>query len=90
MTDTKRDNNGNPVMSAASDADGNTVINIQVNPTSHSVVTDDGSSGSDFPRTTFARDNNQVPLLGGVSSSDGTTPVGLYAKSTGALKVKST
>lgn len=87
----KVDNNGNPVMTVASNADGNTLVNLKVDPTSHGIVYEDGTTGSDFARTTIPRDANSVPMLAGVSSSDGTTPVVVYGNpATGALLTKST
>lgn len=88
MTDAKRDNNQITTILGASSADGSTPVPIQVNPTSHSIKTDVGTTGTDLSGDDASRDNNGVPVMIGVSSSDGITPVPVYASPTGALLLK--
>lgn len=91
MTDAKLDNNYNPVLIVASNADGVTPMMIYVDPSSHGLMIEDGTTGTDFPRATAPRDRNQNPTAMGVSSSDGTTPIPIYGNpATGALLIKTT
>jgi len=88
MTDAKRDNNQVPVMLGVSNADGKTPTPIKIDPTSHTILMENGSSGTDLGGDDAARDNNQVPVMLAVSEDDGETPVPLYINpATGALLV---
>lgn len=91
MSNAARDQNRVPTMVVADSTDGTTPINIKVNPTIHSLMIDDNTTGTDRSDAPAKRDENRVPLLMGVSSDDGVTPVPIYGDaSTGALLVDST
>lgn len=78
MTDAPRDNNGVPVMLATSSADGVTVLALTLNPTTHGVIIEDNTTGSDLSTNTAKRDRNQVPVAMGTSNANGVLPVPLY------------
>jgi hypothetical protein len=85
-----RDNNSIPVFIGLSDSDGSTILNLQVDPTSHGIIIDDNTTGSDLTGDNAPRDNNSVPTVLATSSSDGITPVPVYIKSaTGGLLINS-
>lgn len=81
MTNAKRDENGVTTKLATSNADGTTPLSVQVNPTTHGLVVDDGVGGSDLSGDIASRDENSVPVMIAVSSVDGVTPVPLYIDS---------
>ena len=85
-----RDNNRIPTLQAVLNTDGLTPTDIQADPTSHTIATDDNTTGSDNGPTDAKRDGNYVPTAIAVSESDGTTPVVLYANSSGDLLIDST
>jgi len=91
MTNAIRDNNGIPVALATSNADGVTVLPMQVDPTTHGIILDDNTTGTDkSPNSNAKRDQNQVPVMMGVSSVDGVSRVALYIDSaTGKLLLNS-
>lgn len=76
-----RDNNHVPVKGGASNADGVTIIALEVDPTNHYLQVSDGSTGSDLSQEPSSRDENHIPGLMGVSSADGVTPVPIYLDS---------
>lgn len=83
-----RDNNHIPVKMGTSNADGVTPIAIRVNPTTHEIMVENGSTGSDLSDEPAVRDENHVPAWMGVSSDDGVTPVPVYVDSvTGKLLI---
>lgn len=83
MTDAKKDSNQVPVMLATSNADGTTPLPIRVNPTTHAIVNDDNTTGSDLSGDNAKRDNNGEPVMLGVSSADGLTPTPIYGNPSG-------
>lgn len=88
---TNRDNNQVTIITAASNADGTTSVAIKADPTSHRLVMENGTSGSDLSGDDASRDVNSVPFMLAISSSDGVTPVPIYANpSTGAILIKRT
>lgn len=82
MAEAKKDANGVPTMIGTSNADGETPINVAVDPSSHGVNMEDGMTGSDLSDDIASRDNNGETVLMGVSSSDGVTPTPIYVRST--------
>ena len=78
MTDAPRDNNGIPAMLGTSNADGVTVLPLTLDPVTHGVIMNDGTTGSDLSTNTAKRDRNQMPVAMGVSNVDGVTRVPLY------------
>ena len=90
MTDTVRDNNQTPAITALLNSDGSTIVRIKVNPTTHITQISDGTTGSDLTGDNAPRDNNGIPVMMGVSSADGATPVPIYADTNGNLLIDST
>ena len=66
MADIIRDNNRVTGMAATLNSDGSTPVNIVVDATSHAVMVDDNSTGSDNGGTDAPRDDNRVPVMIGV------------------------
>jgi hypothetical protein len=91
MTNVTRDANGVWGMLGTSNADGITVLPVQVDPTLHGIIIDDNTTGSNLSANNVGkRDQNQVPVLMGVSNVDGVTPVQCYIDSaTGKLLINS-
>jgi hypothetical protein len=90
MADAKRDQNYVTTLLATSNADGSTPVLIQVDPTTHALLTVDDVDGSDLSGNIASRDNNRVTVWMGVSSADGVTPTAIYADpATGELLVRS-
>lgn len=85
---TYHDGNGVHTLLVVGD-DGHTLMNLDVDPNTHELMTSDGTTGSDNGPVVSRHDGNNVAILMGVSSSDGKTPIALYATS-GALLVEST
>lgn len=86
----KRDENRIPTIQVVSDTDGETLINLQADPTSHALDVDNNTTGSDNGPADAARDENRIPIAMAVSSADGVTPVALYANSSNCLLIDST
>lgn len=90
MTDAPRDNNQIPTALGTLQSDGETPTPIEADPSSHTLATDDGTTGSDNSSSDEAyRDNNHNPVMIAVSESDGITPVHLYVDGDGKLLVDS-
>lgn len=88
MTEAKKDNNQIPVSLATSNADGETPVLFEANPTNHGLTVEDNTTGSDLSDDIASRDNNGIPVAMAVSEADGVTPVAIYAdSSSGALLV---
>lgn len=85
-----RDENSVATIIGASNTDGSTIVRVKADSTSHRLLVQNGTSGSDHGPVNDARDENGVPCLMAVSSSDGQTPVVLYVNSSGRLLIKST
>lgn len=85
-----RDNNNVPTKILALDTDGKTIVRLVVDPVTHKIKVNNGTTGSNHGPTNALRDENFVPVLIGVSSSDFITPVVAYGDVTGALKIQST
>lgn len=90
MANAGRDSNGATTKIGVLDSDGVTTAQLKAIPTTHEVLMEDGSSGSDLSGDNAARDANGVTALMATSNADGTTPVPLYINASGALLVKRT
>lgn len=90
MADAKKDDNRVPTLIATLNTDGETMVNVTVNPSTHGLDVDDDTSGSDMSSGNADRDGNRRTGLIGVSSADGVTPVEVYADSSGNLLINST
>lgn len=90
MASTPRDQNGIPVMSALSNADGSTILPVKCS-TAHALSVSNGIGGSDLTGDDAPRDENRVPIFMAVSAVDGITPVPIYLDSaTQGLLIRST
>lgn len=90
MTNAYRDENSVPTKTALSNADGETILRVKADPTTHALNVNDDTTGSDLSGDIAARDENSVPVMLAVSSADGVTPVPLYIDSvTGKLLINS-
>lgn len=88
--DAKRDQNNVPGMLGVLNTDGETVMSVQANPTTHSLSVDNAATGSDNGPAQALRDGNFVPTLLAVSSADGETLVPLYVDADGKLLIDET
>lgn len=89
MANAQKDQNGVSTITGVLESDGETVVRIVADPTSHGLSVDDGSTGSDLGPENAARDENDVPTLLAVSSADGVTPVALYVTADGHILIDS-
>lgn len=91
MVQAKRDKNGYPTALCTSNADGETPVLLQINPTTHALRAEDDTTGSDLSDNIASRDKNNYPVMMGVSSADGVTPTAIYADpATGLILIQST
>lgn len=84
------DDNHVATLTGILNTNGTTITNVKANSSTHGVLVNDGSTGTDNGPSQAMFDDNHVPTAIAVSSSDGVTPVPLYVDSSGALLVKST
>jgi hypothetical protein len=84
------DENSVPTMIGVSETDGTTIDRVQVNPSNHTLIVDDNTTGTSHGDGTASRDENSHTVLIAVSSADGITPVQVYISSDGKLLVDST
>lgn len=87
--DASLDENSVPTLIAALDSDGETITRVQASPTTHGLIINDDTTGSDNGPENALHDGNGRPTLIAVSSADGITPVVVYVDSNGALLVDS-
>ena len=73
-----RDENSVPTKIAVSNSDGVTIVRTQANSSTHRLLVNNGTTGSNFGIRNAHRDENDVPVLLAVSSGDGRTPIELY------------
>lgn len=85
----KRDENHVPTIIGASNADGKTIIPIQIEPGNHLLNVDDDITGVNYGTKNAQRDENHVSCLMAVSSVDGKTPVTIYVNPNGDLLINS-
>lgn len=89
MAQAPRDENRIPALLGVLNSDGVTPTVVLVDPSTHALSVEDGTTGSSLGGTNAVRDQNRVPVLLAVSSADGVTPVPVYADSNGALLIDS-
>ncbi len=92
MANAKRDPNRVTTLTALLETDGTTIMNLGAEPTTHTLMVDDNTTGSDNGPTPerALRDENYVTTIYAVSSADGETPVALYANADGELLIDHT
>lgn len=81
MTNAIIDQNGTKSALCTSNADGITPLRLYLDPSTHEIVVNDGTTGSDLSGDNASRDQNIEPVLMGTSSSDNATPVAPYINS---------
>lgn len=86
----KRDQNNVPTILGVLNTDGETVVGVKINPTTHALAVDNNTTGSDNGPTQALRDENFIPTMLAVSSSDGETLVPLYVDTNGKLLIDET
>ena len=89
MANAKGDDNRIPLLLATLNTDGVTPQPVNVDPFSHAISSNIGTTGTGFS-TTGTRDQNRVTGMYGVSSADGITLVEIYANSSGELLMDQT
>lgn len=90
MTNAIRDNNNIPALLGVLNTNGTTLVRVQANPSTHTLIVDNASTGSDFGPTGRAlRDENNVTTMCATSEIDGVTPVPIYVTSDGKLLMDS-
>ena len=70
--------------------DGQTLVNIEANLSTHALATSAGSTGTNNGPTISRHDESHVSTLLAVSNVDGKTPVVVYGDSSGNLLIEST
>ncbi len=89
----KKDENGRPTVIAVSSANGTTIVQAQAHPTAHSLLMEDGTSGSDHGNNggNAMIDENSVSVWTAISSTDGSSIVEVYLNpATKKILIKST
>lgn len=76
-------------MTGRLNTNGLTVTRVQVNASTHGLMINDSSTGTDQGGTNAATDENDRPTMFAVSESDGISPISLYVDSNGKLLVDS-
>lgn len=92
MAQANRDENRVTTLTAVSNADGTTPLNVYNSSVSvHALKVADATTGTVASAVNAPRDQNTIPVVMAASSADGTTPVTLAVDSiTHALLVQST
>ena len=86
-----KDDNGTPTLMVTRNDDGVFPMTPYSNPTTHHLLVEDGTTGSQTATNNAVRDNNAYPVMIAVSSTDFKTPVPVFGDfSTGAILVQST
>ena len=80
MTDAYRDENSRPTLICASSADGQTIVQIVADPTTHGLKVDDNTTGSDNGNNggSAMLDQNGVPVMTALSSDGDGAIVEVY------------
>lgn len=89
MSNAAIDSNSKETLTARLNTDGKTVIRIEADASSHGIMVNVGTTGSDNGGTNAAFDENGRTTTFVVSSIDGKTLVALYADSSGNLLIDS-
>ena len=89
MADAIKDQNQIPVMLGISSSDRVTPTLTTVDPITHALRVDDGTTGGSLSVGIASRDKNTVTTMIVASSTDGATPVELYVNSSGKLLINS-
>lgn len=91
MANARHDDNHAPTLLVTSENDGTTLVPVQIIPSSHSILVEDGTTGTDFGPVVPSRDDNHVVVAFGLSIADGVTLIPIYGDpATGAILIQST
>lgn len=95
MANASLDQNSIASLTGALNTTGDTIVKVQADASTHALLTDDGTTGSDHGPTDALHDENGRPSLLAVSSQtitvngvdymQGVTPVVIYADASGHL-----
>lgn len=85
-----KDDNFVNTITGVLNTDGDTVVAITANPSTHALSVSDGTVGTDLGPSNALKDANNVSTVMAVSNSDGVTPVVLYTNSDGAILIQTT
>lgn len=86
----KRDENNVTTITGVLNSDGETIVVVEADPTTHGLSVNNATTGSDNGPIEALRDENFVPTLLAVSGDDGETIVPLYVDSDGKLLIDET
>ncbi len=88
MAEVKKDNNLVPTLTGVLNTNGTTPTRVLANPTTHILMVNDSTTGSDFGNDIAARDNsgNTVAIATDASGNI----INLYVDSSGNLLIDST
>ena len=89
MTNAYLDENSVPTLIGTLNSDGTSITRVLADPSRHSIMANDGTTGSDNGNNgnNANKDQNGRSVLIATSSVDGKTPVEVYVDSTGALLI---
>lgn len=89
MSNAALDENSRPTLTGTLNTNGKGIVRIKVDPTSHALKVNNGTTGSDNGNNNGNAnlDENSKPVLTAVSSADGKTVVEVYALSDGSLMI---
>ena len=90
MANAPKDENRIPVILGVSSIDGVTPTMVTADPSTHFIMTEDNTTGSDLSADQAYRDGNLITTMIAVSEVDGVTPVPLYVNASGELLIDST
>lgn len=100
MSDAALDSNSVATLTGALSSNGDSVVKVKANPSTHVLAVDDNTTGSDFGPANALHDSNNRPTLiavsnltatvGGIAYVQNVTPVVIYTDSSGKLLVDST
>lgn len=91
MANARHDDNHAPTLLVTSKNDGTTLVPVEIDPSTNSIVVSDGTTGSDFGPATPSRDDSHVVVAFGLSVADGVTLIPIYGDpATGAMLIQST
>lgn len=83
------DENSRPTATAVLNTDGETIVRLMANPTTHVLVVSDGTTGDDNGGEGAFLDENSRPTLFAKSSDGDGALVSLYADTDGRLLIDS-
>lgn len=99
MANAAIDQNSVATLTGALSSNGDSVVKVKADPSTHALQIDDNTTGSDFGPANALHDDNSRPTLiavssttgtvGGISYVQGVTPVVVYVDSSGNLLVDS-